>query len=338
MNNLGVSDLIHQYTMRTQNMSLNVYQPPIAIAVHSLIARVEKPIIEWPKSFHRNRAILMEKKDILRSWHSKIKPGISRHLSIRSFVEDLVSPLLHILSPPTLRPVALSEREKNKLAQLVNMMVSYSITYKNIKSDSPFSNQINGAALDSSMVTLSLEPPIADFIKFKGFKSDHAALTLAMKQVLVHEVEKQRILQRGMDGPMHPLHECNNTAKGSSGVLSSKIDCAPAYDENVKNARDKLSQSKCKPRPSTDSLTAKSSGVGTTMVKPKSSGDVKKPPRGFNFFGRFKKLSSKDSQNDEVAIQNSVTSEGDSHPLIFKYNEGFTNAVKKPVRMRDFLL
>ena len=56
----------------------------------------------------RYRMTFMEKRDILRSWHNKIAPYISRHLSIKYFVEDLVSPLLHILSPPTLRPVIYS--------------------------------------------------------------------------------------------------------------------------------------------------------------------------------------------------------------------------------------
>lgn len=53
----------------------------------------------------RYQTTLMEKRDIFNSWHCKIPPYISRHLSSKSFVEDSVSQLLHILSPPTLRPV-----------------------------------------------------------------------------------------------------------------------------------------------------------------------------------------------------------------------------------------
>lgn len=55
----------------------------------------------------RCRTLLVEKQESLRSWHHKIPPYIGRHLSIKSFVEDSVSPLLHILSPPSLRPVCL---------------------------------------------------------------------------------------------------------------------------------------------------------------------------------------------------------------------------------------
>ncbi|KAK2971059.1 hypothetical protein RJ640_003251 [Escallonia rubra] len=188
---IGVSDIVHQYIMRTQKMSLLVYQPAFAIAIHGLVAQVEKPNIEWPKSFQRYRTVLMEKMDTLHSWHNKISPYISRHLSPKSFVEDSISLLLHILSPPTLRPAwvafhLLSDKEKNDLAQLVNTMVSYSVTYKNMKSDPLPGNQRHEVALDVSV--LSFDPPIGDFINFKGYKSTHNALASAVKQVLLHEV------------------------------------------------------------------------------------------------------------------------------------------------------
>jgi hypothetical protein len=161
LNSLGVSDLMHQYILRTQKMSLlgkdmqylsfvastmiisiihllphflfaAVYLPPSAITVHHLVAQVQRPNIEWPKSYQRSlclyynliwdvkplpfltiaslqtfrsRTMWLEKMETLKSWHYKIPPYISRHLSTKSFVEDLISPLLHILSPPTLRPV-----------------------------------------------------------------------------------------------------------------------------------------------------------------------------------------------------------------------------------------
>lgn len=69
------------------------------------------PILWKKKDAHnakmsfRCRALTVEKKDLLKSWHNKISPSISRHISIESFVEDVVSPFLHILSPQTLRPV-----------------------------------------------------------------------------------------------------------------------------------------------------------------------------------------------------------------------------------------
>lgn len=50
--------------------------------------------------------MLLEKKDKLKTWQNQMSPLISRHLSVESFVEDIASPFLHIISPSSLRPVS----------------------------------------------------------------------------------------------------------------------------------------------------------------------------------------------------------------------------------------
>ncbi|XXG39699.1 hypothetical protein AAC387_Pa01g0590 [Persea americana] len=336
LNNLGDSDSLVQYMMRTQQMSLIVYQPSIMITIRSLIAQVEKPNIEWPKSFHRYRATLMEKKDILKLWHNKISPSISRHLSIESFVECSVSQLLHILSPPTLRPVALhllSEREKDDLAQLVDTMVSYSITYKNLKFEPQPSMQRHEEASDAPV--LSFDPPIGDFVNYKGYRSGHSGLSLAMKQVLVHEVEKQRIMQESI-GRLGILNDGSNSEgqpflRGeSTKELSIKSKAMTAsVQTNTVNLK------------STSGLKENGSKnlAAPCGVKLKGPGEAKKASSGSSsFFDRFRKLSKKGSQNDNDSLQQPATVERDSRPFLFKFNEGFTNAVKRPVRIRELLL
>ncbi|PKA48644.1 hypothetical protein AXF42_Ash021053 [Apostasia shenzhenica] len=255
---VAVSDLLHQYIMRTQQMSLYVYQPPVTISISRIVARVEKPNIEWPKSLQRARAMFMERKDILKLWQNKISPIILRHLTFQNFAEDFVSFFLHVLAPPTLRPVALhllSERERDDLAKLVNTMVCYSVTYKNSKVEHLQGPQNHGATSDIPM--LSLDPPIHIFVNFKDYQPVYLELSLAMKQVLVHEVEKKRILLKSLDRSLF----ASRYRKGSN--IDSKI-----------------------------------------------------------------------AQN----IQKVATAGRDSRPFLFKYNEGFTNAVRRPVKIRELLL
>lgn len=346
LNSLGVSDLMHKYILRTQNMPIYVYLPPCAITVHRLVAQVQRPNIEWPKSYHRCRTMCLEKMETIRSWHYKIPPYISRHLSTKSFVEDLISPLLHILSPPTLRPVAiqlLSEREKNDLAQLVSTMVSYSITYKNIKSDPMSANPRHEAKSDAS--SISFNPPIDDFINFKGYSSGHCVLTSAMKQVLLHEVEKQKILQVSIGRSVNATDGCTRERQDfeeveNSIVQSAKTDLAPTcVEKNMENAKNMLNIRQCNPRTSKISSNLASGESAAACVKLKSHGEIKKPYRGSSsFFDRFKKLSSKGSQSIDIDVKKEATLERDLRPLLFKFNEGFTNAVKRPVRIREFLL
>ncbi|XP_077250788.1 P-loop containing nucleoside triphosphate hydrolases superfamily protein [Tasmannia lanceolata] len=338
LNVLGISDTLVQYIMRTQQTSLYAYQPSIAINIRSLIAQVEYPNIEWPKSFQRYRAMFMEKKDLLKLWHNKISPSISRHLSIEYFVEDAVSSLLAILSPPTLRPVALqllSEREKDDLNQLVDTMVSYSITYKNAKPERQPDAQRHEAP--SEAPSLSFDPPIYDFVNFKDYHCGHSGLSLAMKQVLVHEVEKQKILRESIGRSIH-----SNDGKKSEDLAlpMEEIPKALAAETNYTTVPKATStQRQWKADASTTSVLGSNKSTTDAGMKLKSSGDVKKPSRASScsFFDRFRK-SNKSSHNPDDSLQKQATLERDSRPLLFKFNEGFTNAVKRPVRIRELLL
>lgn len=106
----------------------------------------------------------------------------------------------------------LTEKEKKDLVQLVSTMVSYSITYRSIKSNPVSSNPRHEVPLDAPVLTF--DPPLGDLIHFKvsvlvslvilklcfisllifshlfnqDYRSSHHVLTLAMKQVLLHEV------------------------------------------------------------------------------------------------------------------------------------------------------
>lgn len=234
----------------------------------------------------------------------------------------------------------LTEREKNDLAQLVSTMVSYSMTYKNIKSDHLSCKQENEAALDAA--SLSVDPPIHEFINFKGYSSGHHALPLAVKQVLVHEVEKRKILQASRS--VHLTDGCNKQnmylVERESAVQSVKINHAAAFSGNIiGNQKSMINSGQCVPSDSATSPIMDSSTRALSNVKLKSSGNPKKPSRSStSFFDRFKKANSKGSQSTDSAGWKTTTLERDSRPLIFKFNEGFTNAVKRPVRMREFLL
>ena len=60
----------------------------------------------------------------------------------------------------------LSEREKDDLAQLVDTMVSYSLTYKNSKPE-PAQKLFVKLGMSADALVPSLDPPINDFINFK---------------------------------------------------------------------------------------------------------------------------------------------------------------------------
>ncbi|KAL8128846.1 hypothetical protein V2J09_018001 [Rumex salicifolius] len=331
LDNLGTSDLFNQRIMSSHNMVFYIYQPPLAITIHRQVCQVGKPIFEWPRSFHRYRISLMANIETLRSWHCKIIPGVSRHMSIRTFIGDTLSLLLHILSPPTLRPVALhllSEAERNYLFQLVCTMVTYSITYKNVKNEF-LTNGLRHEGM-TNVSLLSLDPPIEVLVRFKGYNPGHYELTSAVKQLLTHEVEKQKILKSSNN---RNLSSDDNDALGmkrnamSTSEPANKLCMLIKADSNVEQTRKKSqtieSESSICKVPLTGNL-----DTSSQAVKPESLGGSKKAATGsFNFFERFRKPGSKGSHNAETALK-AATLERDRRP-------GFTNAVKKPVRIRE---
>ncbi|XP_047324218.1 chromosome transmission fidelity protein 18 homolog [Impatiens glandulifera] len=343
LNHLGTSDLLHQYIMRTQKMSLLAYQPGIAVSIHGLVAQNERPNIEWPKSFHRCRTLLLEKMEILRSWQMKISPHIGRHLSAKSFVEESISPLLHILSPPNLRPVAvhlLSEKEKNDLSQLVTTMVSYSVTYKTMKTDALSSNPRNDVGHDD--LVLTFDPPLTEFINFKDYRPGHFVPTTAVKQLLFHEVEKQKIMRGSISRPTEQIPGCNTINKHSASnrtdiLQSSPIDSA-LHSSNYDNGNDPLSMKKSMPLEKKDSPASGSIISSSTGQKTNNPSSIRKKVSrsSASFFDSFRKPG---SGFEVTKLKKGIAeTKRDARPLLFKFNEGYTNAVKRPVRMREFLI
>ncbi|KAL1368046.1 hypothetical protein HN51_022146 [Arachis hypogaea] len=329
---LGVFDVLHKFIWRTQQMPLHVYLPPIAIGVHHIVAQVQKPSIEWPKSYQRYRTMMSEKIDILNTWHYKVPPHIARHLSVSCIVEDIISPLLHILSPPTIRPVALhllAEKEKNDFSQLVSTMVSYSITYKTTKSEMQPNHLSHEVAND---MAVSLVPPINDFINFKDYASNHHTLSLPMKKVLLHEVEKQRILQVTKGDEVF--------ATGTINAQSTKANHGAAADKKTTETNTNILARQLNANPKSDSPNSNLNKVPCDLDNAKlpNTGNKKRPSNGFSsFFDRFKKPGEKGLKSNDGSLQKEETLKKDPFPLLFKFNEGFTNAVKRPVRIREFL-
>uniref|UniRef100_K4A5L2 AAA+ ATPase domain-containing protein n=1 Tax=Setaria italica TaxID=4555 RepID=K4A5L2_SETIT len=325
---LGVSDCLTKYVYRTQQMPLLAYQPPIAITISRMVAQVEKPNIEWPKALQRSRTMLLEKKDMLKTWQTEMSPVVSRHMSVESFVEDIASPFLHILSPLSLRPVALnllSQREKDELVQLVDTMVSYSVTYRNTK----FAPQerANISVVPHDVPSLSFHPPFSDIINFKGYQSEHIDLSLAMKQLLVHEVEKQKIIKYSA-GKLNQTNDGDVRSEPLSAIRKKAIadSIAPALHSSKDSSK-------------RNSTTLQMQSNSASSLNGKSPAPAKKHSnRATNFFDRFRKERQVDAKTHSDAGQQGATTQRDSRPLIFKYNEGFTNAVKRPVRVRDLLL
>ena len=101
-------------------------------------------------------SMLTSMKHMCPRWYCKFEYNLCFHLFTRFLtVQDFFQVALNLLS----------EREKDELVQLVDTMVSYSVTYRNTK----FAPQerANISVVPHDVPSLSLYPPISDVINFK---------------------------------------------------------------------------------------------------------------------------------------------------------------------------
>jgi chromosome transmission fidelity protein 18 len=64
------------------------------------VAQEERPQIEWPRSYQRFRLDRAVKKEMISSWLAAMVASVSRSVSPASLAQDIVTPLLSILSHP----------------------------------------------------------------------------------------------------------------------------------------------------------------------------------------------------------------------------------------------
>ncbi|KAL6535110.1 hypothetical protein OROMI_026484 [Orobanche minor] len=317
LDSLVVSDITHRYVMRTQQMFLQ--------------AQLERKDIEWePYFFSRKDGHVphMAQPNITKYFEASVNKILCRRLSFSDVAYSVTT------SPETVVPLhLLSDNEKRDLVQLVNNMVSYAITYKKVQRDR---NLRHEDALDAA--ALSFDPPIGEFINFKGYNACHFDLALAVKQVLIHEVEKQKILQSSHSKSGDLRMENHASVKDTGSGQSSKSSCTNGsavnkmYGKSLTIQKSALSVSSKSP--------VSESGDGSTPIDKVKSVERTKKPSGslVSFFDRFRKVNSEGSGITNDVVLKPRTLKRDSHPLLFKFNEGFTNAVKRPVRVREFLL
>ncbi|KAG8096657.1 hypothetical protein GUJ93_ZPchr0013g34006 [Zizania palustris] len=141
-----------------------------------------------------------------------------------------------------------------------------------------------------------------------------------LQKFLVLQVEKQKIIK---DSAGKLLNQANNGGKRDKESTSEKTS-----SRGFSNGSAKLNP-----------MTLKMQLNSASSMDGKDPAPAKKHSKhGINFFDRFRKERPVGAKTCNDSGQQAATIIRDLRPLIFKYNEGFTNAVKRPVKIRDLLV
>ncbi|WAQ96380.1 CTF18-like protein [Mya arenaria] len=184
---LCFSDEVNQYIQHKQDYRLMPYLSYLALTFHFLFASNSPPKIQYPHSMVDCNQRRLKSENLVSSMLVDMLPSVRKFLNLHTVTEDILPPLMDVIQP-MFRPVntqLYSAREKEELRQLVNVMISYNMTY--IQEKTP-DGQYNYA----------LEPHVDEVTRFPNMKQ-HRQLSYASRQLVAREQVKDffgRVVKR----------------------------------------------------------------------------------------------------------------------------------------------
>lgn len=306
---------------RTQAFALMAYQPFAMLACHVQFAGPSRHVVRYPSLFWAATQKANESSRVLDGMLDECHPSIRRMVNQQIVALDIVSPLLDLITP-AIRPVApalLSPTEKSVLEGVICTMVAYNLSYKQSRTehasykyalDPPIDTLVTfseegvaaQAALPSWKRTASVEE--SDKVIARGKR-----MTYNTKQLICQEIVQRQLGKAGTD-----------EARSASVEHAASMDVDPVSTEPPPN-------SDGVPRTKEEKDAFLRARMGIQMdhvtVKPSRMAPV-------DFFGRERAAPEPVSPSQTVQLPPA--------PLVFfKFHEGFSNAVKKPLRLRDLL-
>ncbi|KAJ8035506.1 Chromosome transmission fidelity protein 18-like [Holothuria leucospilota] len=177
-------DLLNTRVMESQNYIFNRYMPFIPVMFHMLFASVSRPQIKYPSADFESRQRQQKITNHLATMLADACPRVKKTLDVTLAVEEVI-PLLQIIISPMFRPVStqlFSMQEKKQLAELVDIMISFSLTYQQERNKEGQYNYV-------------IDPNLDDITRFSDTPTSRQ-MTYGAKQLIAREIEVEKLRRR----------------------------------------------------------------------------------------------------------------------------------------------
>ncbi|XP_026559768.1 chromosome transmission fidelity protein 18 homolog isoform X2 [Pseudonaja textilis] len=188
---LGFSDLLGKAILCSQSFQLMRYLPFLPVSFHLLFAASSIPRLTYPHSQHEALSKLTQMHHLVDSMISGIAPNSRSRVRPQSFILEALCLLLEIISPK-LRPVntqLYSQKEKEQLSQLINIMLTYNLTYHQERTP-------------EGQYIYRLDPNVEEVCRFPDLPF-RKPLTYQAKQLIAREIQVEKMRQ--MEAPRQAL-------------------------------------------------------------------------------------------------------------------------------------
>ena len=293
-------DSLQTFVSKRGDFSLMKYLPTAVLRVASLLSGPEKRSITWPRLLYSMKRDLRENMALVNSWMSSMHPETYTTLPKRSAVTDLV-PLLPWLTSPYLRPVSrhlYSKEEKANLSRLVKALLQLGLTFS---MEEPAHS--DGSPRMEEEEGIQFIPPIHRLCSFPSKQPLSKVMKprhvpIPTRQMVVHELDMEKI---------------------KHGAVSRSTDAFPTQVQQSQPAKQGHVPLSLKQRLEENKKRTGKKSTETTQVKR-------------SWLDNLKVREMKKGPNNR---RNGIRAE--DMPILYKYHEGYTNAVKKSIKMIELL-
>ncbi|XP_037793213.1 chromosome transmission fidelity protein 18 homolog [Penaeus monodon] len=228
-----------------------------------------------------------------------------------SLIRDVLPYLLQIIQP-NLRPVntqLYSRQEKEELANLIDTMISYNLTYTQERS-------IDG------QYSFNLDPNMEELVRFPDQKTGKQ-LSYATRQLIAREIDIEKVrraetyfvkqqeaeaIRKEKSGKENQAPKTSKQANSSSSITTPDLVALPNH----------LQKLQAKPI------------LEPSAVKDEYNSDAGRVVAPKDFFGRV--ISNAVHQETK-----SMTNEIVKSDIWFRFKEGYSNAVRRPIKLKDLV-
>jgi len=281
-------DVMHHNIMKTQTYATMAYLPYNFVATHLYFAASSasgRAKIVYPTQDYEMKSATIKSSQILQSLYTDMNPLVRCFSSTVALVRDIIPCVLAIVQP-NLRPVntqLFTKSEKELLQNAIANLVAYSLNFVQERSA-------------EGQYVYKLDPNIEDVAYFKDI--NHTQLPYAIKQLIAHEVEKEKMRRSDAGKEPEVIEEEKSKTTSASGSDATK-------KELPNHLRQKLE---------------------IKQVEVKEHVPV-------DFFGRRIQPKKIDLATEAIQKANEIV----SSDVWFKFKEGYNNAVRKNIKMKDLL-
>mmetsp|Transcript_26426 Transcript_26426/g.67927 ORF Transcript_26426/g.67927 Transcript_26426/m.67927 type:complete len:563 (-) Transcript_26426:300-1988(-) len=320
-------DIMHRTIYKRSDFSFFAYLPFFSLAVSSLAAQKARAQLRWPHAGADARRRGAANRTLLAHWRASFAPGLQSAMGgAAPALLELLPALMAIVAPSfkSLAPHLMSAADRGALAQLVDTLITLGLTFT---TTSTFANPSNrGNHLPP------LCPPVEALTSFSGVKHPVTqALPETFLRRVAHEVTLETIRRAGRaateaegdgEAPMEEGFEPATEAAGSAAAGSA----APAAALQVRLA-DRIKASSASNRQLAPADVARAAGGGSWLETLRKQSSKRKQAS--------RKPADGSGGGSQAAV--SQAAQGKHGPVLYKFHEGYTNAVKRRVRMSDLL-